>query len=856
MSKDFNMTQQQQLMSYFNTNDPNDFIPSVWSGKYAAPNEVTPDDMHRRLAKEFAEARFKKDKSKTLQEWEAYFFDWFKNFERIIPQGRVMAGLGRYDSYRSLSNCLRLPPPKDSYNSILYVDSMMAASAKRGCGYGLGLSNLRPVGAVTANAAGTSSGITSWMERYSNTTKEVGQKGRRGACLEDLDIRHPEAYAFSEIKRDKSKVSGANVSFKVWDDFMRAVAENKTYIQSFPVDAKLSIEKYDDWYPNWDDGDTHYIAKDDAYVRVINAKELWDYNIQSVWECGDAGLQFWDRLINYDPASVYPRYKPDGTNACGEQPMAVFDTCRLLVKNLTSIVKDAFTENASIDYDLLYEMSYELVLLGDDLVDLEVKYLDRILDKLKRDPEPIEEKQIEITLWENVKQLAKDGRRMGCGITGFGDMLAALNIKYDSQEALNTTEKVFHHIMKAEFQANIDLAEKYGAFEGWDWNSQYFVDKSGTLRGTNDFYQMLVDEYEDLVWLEKEHGRRSVNWNTIAPTGTVSIVAAFKGVKGRYHNISGGCEPAFSVLHYRNRVVQDGGEYDFEDEAGIRFKTYPVANGSFRAYYDTLGLDKPFEELSREEADAIEANSPWKGSLAGDIDYKARIAIQGVMQKYTCSAISSTVNVSEDTKPEVISEIYYHAWECGLKGITVYRDGSKGGILVHDKKSTEGFEQRDAPKRPKELDCEVHITSVKGNQFSVIVGLLEGKPYEVFALTKKFKKESGLLIKRTRGRYELDTDSITDQDIAEGMTGEQAIITRLISGMLRHGSSVKYVVEQLQKDFSGFQSFSKAIARVLKKYIPDNEIATGVTCENCGSTNIRYQEGCLTCFDCGSSKCG
>lgn len=845
------------LLDYYKGDD---FAAEVWRSKYGQIDEDTPVDMHKRMAKEFARVRFKKDSSKSQNEWELYFFETFDRFQQNIPQGRVMAGVGVEDSYRSLSNCLRLPPPKDSYSSIMKSDTMLVSSAKRGCGYGIGLSNLRPKGAKTTNSSKTSTGVLIFGERYSNSTKEVGQEGRRGACLEDLDIRHPDSPDWAVAKLDKQKLTGANISFKVYNEFINAVKGDKDFILRFPVDLDISQDtlmqgvatklnpEFDLEYNKLYEG----IFGKGTYVKKVKAKKIWDDSIHTVWSDGCPGLQFWDKMINYDPSSVYTKYKIDGTNACGEQPMPVFDTCRLLTQMLLAIIDNPFTKNASINTDRLYEYSYIQMEIGDDLVDLEIEYLQRIIDKINNDPEDNSEKAIELELWENVLDMAKSGRRVGGGITALADMLAALNIKYDSDEALIVVDKVMRIKFEAELDASMDLAEKYGAFEGWNPD----LEKNG-----NEWYAFVEKEFPDRWERMQKVGRRFVNHSTIAPVGTTSCISI--GIT--YPNVASGCEPQFALWFFRNKKVEkDGDAFDYIDETGIKWKQYPIMMGAFKDWlcinWKELELpDININDLTKIDLERVFKLSPWYGCTANDIDWKKRIEMQAVLQKYTTSAISSTINLPKDVKEDVISDIYMYAWEKGLKGITCYRDGSKGGVLVHEKTNNSTFKYVDATKRPKDLDADLHTLNVKGIKYGVIVGLVNKKPYEVFAfiLPEDVKNScSGKIIKIKKGQYDFKCEEGILHNIQQAaIRNEEQVLTRLVSGMLRHGANPQFIMEQIDKCELEVVSFGKAISRTLKKYVNEEDLISRNVCPECKSTNLRMQEGCLTCQDCGNSKC-
>ena len=860
------------LLDYYSGDE---FCAGVWKRKYKnGETERTPDYMHRRLATEFArieEKYYEQEYQDTAhpdgklkhllsdygqkRDWldEEAIYELYKNFKYISPQGRVMAGLGVKESYRSLSNCLRLPPPKDSYSSIMYSDTMLVSAAKRGCGYGLGLSNLRPDSAFVSNAANTSTGAPSFMSRYSNSTREVAQKGRRGACLLDMSIFHPDILQFITIKKDRTKVTGANISVKLYDEFMEAVEKDEDFILRWPCDLNQNFKsigkslKYNV---------LEKATAADHYYKKIRAKEYWDEIIENAWDNAEPGLFFWDRVLQYDPSTVYSKYYIDGTNACGEQPMAVYDTCRLILLNLYSFVKNPFKPNAEIDYDMLYKVSYEQMRLGDDLVDLEIEYIDRILGKIHSDELPDEEKAIELALWNNVRDMAKSGRRVGCGITALADMLAAANLKYD--KSIDVIQKVMKTKMKGEIDANIDLAILRGPFEGWDPNLEF------PGYGANDFYQMMLDEFPEETKKMCKYGRRSVNWSTIAPAGSTSIIAKTED----YPNMSAGCEPQFMCYFMRSQKINPDDKnvrIDYTDQNGDSWQEFPVVMGGFKQFiknnWGELGLpyseDPEFEQvelLTKEQIENCYKQSPYYMATANDIDWIERVKIQGVLQRYTTSAISSTLNLPKDVSKKTVSDIYFAGWKEGVKGITIYRDGCRTGVL-NAESTKDQFEYKDAVKRPKELKAHAYFSTSKGKNYHVIVGLLQDKPYEIFIDNSDNKYSSeGRIVKEGRGKYVFKNggDPI---DIRAFMTDEQEAITRLVSSSLRHGANVKFIVEQLQKTPGDMFSFTKALARVLKKYIPDGE-KSSVTCEDCGSTNVKFQEGCSTCMECGSSKCG
>jgi ribonucleoside-diphosphate reductase alpha chain len=859
------------LLDYFKGDE---LAANVWQSKYAQEGEIHPSQMHYRMAKEFARIEEKyqlkekedyEDISFSLDGLSDYclqrdsltvesIFELFKDFKHIVPQGRVMSGLGVLESYRSLSNCLRLPNAKDSYSSIMYVDTMLVSSAKRGCGYGTGLSNLRPDETPVSNAAKTSTGAISFMERYSNSTREVGQNSRRGACLLDLEINHPDSLKFMTIKNDLTKVTGANISLFFNDEFLQAVENDEDYILRFPCDLQIDIN---DKLQNWNTlpYDKLEIINDGQYVKRIKAKEYWNTFCNSALKFAEPGCFYRSKFDNYSPSNVYSKYKENGTNACGEQPMADFDTCRLIVQNLFSIVRNPFTENAYIDYDLLYRNSYETLRLGDNLVDLECEYISRIIEKIKSDNIPLEEKQIELTLWENVLDMAKSGRRTGCGITALGDMLAAMNLKYDSDEGLALVNKVMKTKMEAELDCTIDLSILRGHFEDWDPTLEFPYPYAEHTTG-NDFYAMLYNEFPTQVEKMIRYGRRNVNWNTIAPCGSVSILT----------QTSSGCEPLFMPYYMRRKKINPNDKnvrVDFVDQNGDKWQEFPVVHPKFKDWMMSWDISsyvgmKNFEELNQSDLKTLFELSPWYQSTANDINWEKRVEMQSILQKYTTSAISSTLNLPSNTTLETISNIYLKSWKAGLKGQTVYVDGSRSGVLVSTdtKPQNNSFEYRDAPKRLKILPCDIFTTISKGVKWNVIVGLFDNKPYEVFAVPY-FTDESKLFLEKVKGgRYDLIKDNdVYSEDITSDMNNEQEIITRLISTSLRHGADIKFLVEQLNKSHGDITSFNKAIARILKKYIPDGAKST-IKCNNCGSDNVIFEEGCMNCKSCGSSKCG
>ena len=849
---------------------------SVWAGKYQIEGEETPDDMHKRMAKEFARIEEKyieeekedyEDASFNLEIMSDYalireplteerIYDLFRNFGYIIPQGSIMSMLGNKAKVGSLSNCFVVGQPHDSYGGIMQKDEQLTQLMKRRGGVGIDISTLRPDSVAVSNAAGSSTGAVSFMERFSNTTREVAQKGRRGALMITIDCRHPDVFDFVNVKKDRTKVTGANISVNLRDDFMEAVKKGGDYILRFPCDKSVDYILDEEEFSNLNYNElTPILCEDkDVYVKKVRAKEIYDAIVENAWENAEPGQMFIDRHWNYSPDGVYPQYRGVTTNPCGEIFMQMYDACRLMALNFYSFVNNPFTDKAEINYKLLYEMSYEQQRLADDLVDLELEHIDRIIAKIEADPEPIEVKRDELELWQNIKKVAAAGRRTGCGFTALGDMLAAVGVSYDSKEGKAIIKKVMHTKMKGELDCIIDLGILRGTFEGWDHNLEFVGVNIGV--GCNDFYKMLLDEFPRQAERMSTFGRRNVSWSTVAPTGSVSILT----------QTTSGLEPLFMPYYMRRKKVNPGEQgvrVDFTDQNGDNWMEYPILHTKFRDWLVTYlskveQEDKPNDvnTMTNEELEVYFKISPWYGSTANDIDWLERVEIQAIIQKYTTHSISSTINLPSTATQKDVSEIYMAAYKAGLKGVTVYRDGSRTGVLVNNNSTKEEtFEYKDAVKRPRELDAEVHRSTSNGVAYKVIVGMLDSKPYEVFIDESEEKYTgNGVSFKKSKGSYFFKQNDIS-YDITSYMTAEQEAITRLASGMLRHGSDIKYVVEQLNKVDGELFSFTKSLARVLKKYIPDGEKST-VSCNECGSENVIFEEGCSKCLDCGSSKCG
>lgn len=851
----------EKLLKYFNGDG---LASEVWKGKYALDSETIPDDMHLRMAKEFARVednymeseklRPKINLSKYGQSRKGLssetIYELFKDFKYIVPQGSIMSTLGT-NSIASLSNCWVVESPTDSYAGIHKTDGDLIYYYKRRGGCGTDISNLRPKDTKTNNTAKSSTGAVSFMNRFSNTTREVAMNGRRGALMLSIDVNHPDVMDFIKIKRDLSQVTGANISIRINNKFMEAVENDEDYILRFPCNFDLSslVLRNREEIAEYPYNELKEVGEG-LYVKRIKAKEYWDEIIKSARDFAEPGLMYWDTALDYDPAAVYDSYKPISTNPCGEQFLNANDSCRLMATNLFSFVLNPFTSQAKIDEDKLYSVCYEALRLGDDLVELEAEYIQRIIDKIKSDPESEEIKRQELELWIKSKEKALAGRRVGLGITALGDMLAALGLKYDSKEALEVIEHVMSIKLMAELDATIDLSILREPFKEWDVNREYDIVLGSVGAGKNSFYEFILQKFPEQVNRMVKYGRRNSNWSTVAPTGSVSILT----------QTSSGVEPLFMPYYMRRKKVNPNEKdvkVDFVDQNGDTWQEFAVLHPKFKDWiYVSQNWNPNNEEvdkLTKEELVVLFEKSPWFGSTANDIDWLKRVEIQAVLQAYTTNAISSTINLPSTVSYKDVSDIYLYGWKKGLKGQTVYVDGSRSGVLVDSSKEVKTtFEYKDAVKRPKELDAEMHITSGSNGKFTVIIGKLDGKPYEVFVheyVVEDGKSRKGKLTKKKQGIYLFD-----DVEINTEMTDEQAAITRLVSTSLRHGADIKYIVEQLNKCEGDLFSFTKALARVLKKYIPDGAKST-VTCNDCGSENVIFEEGCSKCMDCGSSKC-
>lgn len=783
----------------------------VFVDKYALKNkegeyfELTPEDMHHRLSSEFA--RIEKNKFKNpLSQKE--IFDLFNRFKYIIPQGSPMFGVGNDFQIISLSNCYVLEVPKDSYSSILKVDEQLVNISKRRGGVGINLSNLRPEGASTNNAAVSSTGIPTWMERYSNSIREVGQNARRGALMLTLAINHYDIEKFITIKSDRTKVTGANISVMLSQDFLDRVDKDQDFVLQWPINTKTPKLK-----------------------KTVKARYLWDLLIKQARENAEPGILMWDNILT-GPADCYENYKSVCTNPCSEIPLSSYDSCRLMCLNLFSYVKNPFTSTASFDFQLFQKHTKIAQRLMDDLVDLESEKIVKILNKIKGDPESDEIKKDEFSLWTKIKKFNDEGRRTGLGITALGDTLAALGIKYGSCESITQTAAIYQALKLAAYESSVDMAEELGSFTEYDTNKEK----------DNDFILRIKAENKALYERMQKFGRRNIAILTTAPTGTVSILT----------QTTSGIEPLFQIGYTRRKKVNHADKntkVDFIDQNGDKWQEFTVYHPKIQEWMEVTG-----------KTDVTK--SPWYDCTANDIDWINRVKMQAVAQRHVCHAISSTINLPNNVTEETVSEIYKTAFKAGCKGMTIYRDGCRTGVLVVKETTKNNIVKTSAPKRPKELTGELHHFVLEGHKYYVAVGMIGDEPFEIFTGKNELKKDlyipkqihSGLIKKVSKGNYVFLTKDGDEYHLTNGHNNDTAdALSRLISISLRHGSDITFIVEQLLKTHGNMMTFSKILARTLKKYIKEGTKST----ENCSEcdTKLVFSNGCSICPNCGYSKC-
>lgn len=817
----------------------------VWMNKYALKDsdgnlyELTPDDMHHRIASEIA--RIEKRYENPMSEEEIY--DVLKDFRYIVPQGSPMAGIGNNFQISSLSNCFVIGTngSSDSYGAIMKIDQEQVQLMKRRGGVGHDLSHIRPAGSPVKNCALTSTGVVPFMERYSNSTKEVAQDGRRGALMMSISINHPDSESFIDSKMEQGRITNANVSVRISDDFMKAVKEGTPFVQRYPVDSENPL-----------------------YTKEIDAKRLWDKIIHNAWQSAEPGVLFWDTITRESIPDCYADlgFKTLSTNPCGEIPLCAYDSCRLLAINLYSYVENPFTPKARFNAELFAKHVAIAQRMMDDIIDLEIEKIDAILEKVYSDPEDDEVKRCEIELWKNIRKKALQGRRTGIGITAEGDMLAALGKRYASDEAIEFSATVQKLLAFEAYRSSVMLAKERGAFEVFDAKREENNPFIKRLRAMSE------EAYQDMV----KYGRRNIAMLTIAPTGTVSICT----------QTTSGIEPVFMVSYKRRRKVNPNdknAKVSFTDGEGNAFEEYNVFHPKFITWLEVNGYDvEEVKNYDDERLQEVIEKSPYYKATANDIDWVSKVKMQGAMQKWVDHSISVTVNIPAETTEELVSQIYQTAWECGCKGMTIYRDGSRSGVLVS--KSSDTTKKADdndivethSPVRPKNLECDVVRFQNNYEKWIAFVGKINNKPYEVF-LGKQDDfylppfVESGWILKSKdeegRSRYDFQYADkqgfkVTMEGLSRSFSPEFWNYAKLISGILRHGmpiSNVVTLIQNLNVDEDNINTWKNGIARALKRYIPDGTKVDKEVCPTCGEPLV-YADGCKHCKNCGYSKCG
>ncbi len=821
-------------IQYFNGDE---LAARVWANKYALKDsfgnlyEKTPDDMHHRLAREIRriELKYKNPLSEEL------LYRVLKDFKYIVPQGGPMTGIGNEYQIASLSNCFVIGNDgfSDSYGGIMKIDQEQVQLMKRRGGVGHDLSHIRPKGTPVLNSALTSTGVVPFMERYSNSTREVAQDGRRGALMLSISIKHPDSGKFIDAKLESGKVTGANVSVKLTDDFMNAV-ENKTlFRQQYPVNS-----------------DNPKFAKD------IDASQLWSKIIHNAWKSAEPGVLFWDTIIRESVPDCYADlgFATVSTNPCGEIPLCPYDSCRLLAINLYSYVNNPFTKEAEFDFELYKEHIGLAQRMMDDIIDLELEKIDAILAKIDADPEKEELKLVERNLWRNIRKKSEEGRRTGIGITAEGDMLAGLGLRYGSDEAISFSVDVHKTLAMEAYKSSTYLARERGAFTIYDAG-----------REKNNPFILRLKEADPVMYNNMvKFGRRNIALLTIAPTGTTSLMT----------QTTSGIEPIFSTFYKRRRKVNPNDKdvkVTFHDEVGDSWEEFNVFHHKFVDWLELNHYDpNEVTRMGDAEIEAIIAKSPYHKATANDVDWIAKVKMQGAIQKWVDHSISVTINLPADAKEELVSDLYLTAWKSGCKGATVYRDGSRSGVLIAGKADL----HPERPKRPKVLDCDVIRFNINEEKWVAFVGLKEGRPYEIFTgiadeeifpIPKSIIKGKIIKIRDedSKTRYDFQyTDKYGYKKTMGGLSHmfkpEFWNYAKLISGVLRHEMPIQDVVNLIQSlrlDSESINNWKNGVERALKKYIPNGTKAKG-KCGECGSENLVYEEGCLICKDCGSSKCG
>ena len=824
--------------------DGDDLAATVWVSKYALKDsfgniyESSPRQMHERIAAEIERIERKYPNPMSKEE----VFELLDHFRYVIPQGGPMTGIGNNLQVASLSNCFVIghKHPADSYGGIFRIDEEQVQLMKRRGGAGHDLSHIRPTGSPVLNSALTSTGIVPFMERYSNSTREVAQDGRRGALMLSLSIKHPDAERFIDAKVDTGKVTGANVSIKIDDDFMRAAIAGKSYHQQFPINSSEPL-----------------------YQQDIDARKLWEKIIHNAWKSAEPGVLFWDTIIR---ESVPDCYADEGfvtvsTNPCGEIPLCPYDSCRLLALNLLSYVDDPFTEKARFNFERFKAHVAKAMRMMDDIIDLELEKVELIIAKIEADPEDEDIRSVELNLWKKIRTMASKGRRTGLGITAEGDMLAALGLRYGSDEAIDFAVEVQKTLALEAYRASVTMAGERGAFPIYNADKECNNPMIGRIREADP------ELYAEMV----KKGRRNIAMLTIAPTGTTSLMS----------QTTSGIEPVFRTVYKRRRKINPSDvdtHVDYVDETGEKFQEYNVYHHNFVKWLEANGYDtSKLETISDAELERWVAASPYHGATANDIDWVAKVKMQGAIQKWVDHSISVTVNLPNNVSEELVAQVYRTAWECGCKGVTVYRDGCRDGVLL-DKKSKKASRCEEHPgqvqKRPKSIPADIVRFKNGAEDWIAFVGLQEGRPYEIFTgkieedamyIPRKITKGYIIKVREADGtkRYDFQyTDRYgytnTIGGISRLFNEEFWNYAKLISGVLRHGMPIEKTVsliESLHLDSESINTWKTGVCRALKQYIVDGTKTKG-KCPSCGQENMAYQNGCITCMSCGYSKCG
>ena len=837
-------------LKYFNGDE---LAARVWVNKYAVKDsygniyEKSPENMHWRIANEIGRIEAKYQNPYSPQQ----IFDVLDHFKYIVPQGSPMTGIGNNYQVASLSNCfvVGLDGKADSYGGIIHIDEEQVQLMKRRGGVGHDLSHIRPRGSAVKNSALTSTGLVPFMERYSNSTREVAQDGRRGALMLSVSIKHPDSESFIDAKMETGKVTGANVSVKLDDEFMTAVVEGKPFMQRYPVDASV---------------------EDATMVKEVDARKIWKKVVHNAWQSAEPGVLFWDTIIRESVPDCYAAlgYRTVSTNPCGEIPLCPYDSCRLLAINLYGYVRNPFTKDAYFDFELFKVHAALAQRIMDDIIDLELEKIERIMAKIESDPESMEVKSTELNLWKKIYKKTGQGRRTGVGITAEGDMIAAMGLRYGTEKATDFSVEVHKTLALAVYNSSVLLAKERGAFEVFD----------AKLEENNPFLQRLGEADPQLLENMRKYGRRNIACLTIAPTGTTSLMT----------QTTSGIEPVFLPVYTRRRKVNPNDKevhVDFVDETGDAFEEYIVFHHKFVIWMKLNGYD-PTKKYTKEELDLMVKESPYYKATSNDVDWLQKVQMQGRIQKWVDHSISVTINLPSDVDEDLVNQLYVEAWKAGCKGCTVYRDGSRSGVLIaaEDKKSQENKGGDNEYKelfgayenRPKELEADVVRFQNNKEKWVAFVGLVNGVPYEIF--TGLQDDEEGIVLPKsvTKGRIVKNTDEegysrydfqftnkrgykTTVEGLSEKFNPEYWNYAKLISGVLRRRMPVDQIIAlvgSLQLDSDSINTWKNGVERALKKYVQDGTAAKGKVCPNCGEKALIYQEGCLICTNCGTSKCG